>query len=224
MARKLVLPVLILVFLAAVLLDAGVPRRADAVLCKRRSGAVVSRVACRTKQKEVELDLAALGATGPPGDPGVPGASAIRLRPVDANGTRFDGFIAPGGGTIHVVAGHAFLVDVRPDGLQTRATFEHEGAGCQGMRLIASPPEALIGLAHILGTTAYYAGEPIAAHTIGSRSFSTTPSDCATQGGAYDAASGLCCIDLAPEGVEAGPAIVEDLSGLTPPFHVEEER
>lgn len=42
-----------------------------AVLCKRRSGAVVVRDAC--KKKETPLDLAEFGAMGPQGLPGEPG-------------------------------------------------------------------------------------------------------------------------------------------------------
>ena len=48
------------------------------VLCKRRSGAVVVREAC--KKKETALDLSQFGAVGPKGDPGqqgVPGAPGI---------------------------------------------------------------------------------------------------------------------------------------------------
>ncbi len=46
------------------------PALAD-VLCKKKNGAVVARVAC--KGKEVQLDLAQFGAIGPKGDPGPKG-------------------------------------------------------------------------------------------------------------------------------------------------------
>ena len=53
------------------------------------------------------------------------------------------------------------------------------------MRLIASGGTKLAEFAPILARTAYYAGAPLAAHTIGSRSFTATTSHCAAQGGTW---------------------------------------
>lgn len=69
-----------------------------AVLCKRRSGAVVVRDAC--KKKETALDLAEFGAVGPQGLPGPtgptgPAGTARAYATVDGDGT-----ISRKGGTL----------------------------------------------------------------------------------------------------------------------------
>jgi hypothetical protein len=60
----------VLVVIIALLLSSAVTADAD-VLCRKKSGVVVIRVAC--KQKETPVDLAAFGAVGPKGDQGNPG-------------------------------------------------------------------------------------------------------------------------------------------------------
>src|SRR6185503_10497747 len=61
---------------------------AQAVLCKRKSGALVLRDACR--KKETVVDASAIGTTGPPG------AAAPALRVVDANGMQVGAFTDTG--------------------------------------------------------------------------------------------------------------------------------
>jgi uncharacterized membrane protein len=62
------LPILGLVILGSI---SVVPPARGAVICQKRSGVVVSRLACRPR--ETALDLAQLGALGPKGDKGDPG-------------------------------------------------------------------------------------------------------------------------------------------------------
>lgn len=66
------------------LVTAGIAH--GAVLCQRRSGAVVVRDAC--KKKETLLNLAEFGAVGPKGDPGEPGAPGLArvYATIEANG------------------------------------------------------------------------------------------------------------------------------------------
>lgn len=73
-----------------VLAIAGAAAADAAVLCQRRSGAIVVRPACR--KKEVPVDLVALGIVGPKGDTGAPGES----RAYACSDVSFDGtLVAP---------------------------------------------------------------------------------------------------------------------------------
>ena len=75
----------VLTFGAAVLAAAWTGTAAAAVLCQRRSGTVVVRSACRTR--ETPIDLAQFGATGPqgaPGQQGPPGVGPLTECPPDS--------------------------------------------------------------------------------------------------------------------------------------------
>lgn len=117
----------ITVWLVVGIVVAGAASGEAAVICKRRSGALVVRDAC--KKKETQLDLAEFGALGPKGDPGPPG-SARAYATVDPDGT----VIRKGGQfdlTVQKVGTGAYCVLV-PAELQAIngtavATLEHPG-------------------------------------------------------------------------------------------------
>jgi hypothetical protein len=65
-----------------------------AVICRKPSGAMFVRDAC--KKKETLVDLSAFGAVGPKGDPGDPGTPATALWAV----VNADGTLARGSGVV----------------------------------------------------------------------------------------------------------------------------
>jgi hypothetical protein len=205
---------------AGLLLAPVVPGAGAEVVCTRPSGAVVIRAACRTRERL--LDLAAIGASGPKGDPGPAGLS-VRFRAVDSTGQEI-GFVVALGYVVHTVGGRSFALDAGTGGFRrpSGVAFYHEQPGCTSPRLVpAFGLGALIKGTVILGTTAYYPGDPLTMRTVRSYSASTTQAECTGIGGVFDAISGLCCHGQVPLTIPVGEPVAVDLGRFVPPFHLE---
>jgi hypothetical protein len=190
---------------------------ATAAVCQRPNGTLVVRDACR--KRETAVDLGQLGYRG------VLGAPGKGLRLVDAGGRTVPGVSAPlGEGSIFVYRAGTRIVfsEVKRDGFRRGVEFLHEEAGCTGPRLVRQPRQRLVRIAWVQDDVAYFAGDPVEAHTIVSiESSFYTPGECTTAGGTI-LTNGFCC--LASSGVtESGPPATFELSALavTPPFHLE---
>jgi hypothetical protein len=206
--------------LLAVALVAAGGRPAGAVFCKSKGGALFMREKC--KRKETAVDLAASGAA-PIGDSGATGKSQPRLRLLDSKGVQLPGTLDLFGKFVYRDGSHVFSLRVGPAGFQGNEIY-YEGANCTGARFILSADFYLYGPAHVEGTTAYYAGDPIAMQTIMSSAVVSSESDCTGLLTTYLAASGLCCTTfMSPFANPAGPATAVDLGAYTPPFTVEVE-
>jgi hypothetical protein len=191
----------------------------DAALCKNRKGAVFSRDTC--KRKEVEIDLAAIGAAGAKGDPGPAGTGQPRLDAVDASGQRLPGVLTGRGTLVYAVGGRLISFNPRPAGF-SGANFFFDAMNCVGPRLV-KVTDNLYDDAAILGTVAYYAGDPVQNHSIQSEAFPSTPQECTGVGRTYDAGTGLCCVDAFTDSISAGLATPVPLGAFTSPLRVEVE-
>lgn len=189
----------------------------EAALCKSRKGAVYSRDAC--KRKEVTLDLAAIGAS-PKGDPGPPGPTQPRLRAVDANGQRLPGIATPRGKLVSPAGSRSFSVIVRTDGFEGNSFF-FDATDCTGPRLVEVSDD-LYDAVPVVGSTAYYGGDPVLDHVTQSEAYPSRPEECMGPGFTYDPALGFCCYNQM-RSTAAGPATPVELGGFTLPFRVEME-
>lgn len=205
--------------LLALALVAVAGRPAQAVYCKNKSGAVFSRETC--KRKEVPLDLAAIGAAGAKGDPGPAGTGQARLHAVDASGQPLPGVLTGRGTLVYTVGGRLLSFSPRPVGF-LGGSFFFDAMNCVGPRLV-KVTDNLYDETPVLGTTAYFAGDPVQAHDTLSNAFPSTVQECTGAGRTYDAASGLCCNDALAGSIDAGPATPVPLGAFTSPLRVEVE-
>jgi hypothetical protein len=182
------------------------------VVCKRKSGALVLREAC--KKKETAVDPAAIGTVGPAG------AAAPSLRVVDANGRQVGDFTDTGSAVTFAVGELSVAVGVGRDGFTQQLSFLHKSADCSGDRYISLfDPKDLARFAGVQGTTAYYVSGPAQELTFGSNEYLRSAADCAADGGTVPE-NGLCCVTTTATLNAAVPTTL-DLSAFVPPFRVE---
>jgi hypothetical protein len=217
MVTPTVVPVVRLVLVVGLLAVPAAP--AESLLCKKRNGALVVRDSC--KRKETILDPAAVGG-GPKGDAGAAGITQPRVRVVDANGTRLPGVLNGSGHFIYDLGSQPLRLPLLAGGLQQRGSFYFAGASCTGASFVSGGGSEFFETASVVGTTAYYAGDPIQDRTMQSQRYTTSALSCANAGGTYDATAGFCCVNGAAT-VRSGPAAALDLSGFMPPFRAELE-
>jgi hypothetical protein len=187
------------VLVALVAMPAGA-----AVLCKKRSGAVLARDACR--KKETPADTAE--------------------RPVvrDANGALVGPLLgASGTGTVLRRVGDVLMtLTVDTTGfVDTFPSFDYESTNCSGPPLVPAPAAMLTIAPIVRGGTAYYASGTPAAHTIQSTlTGSIVPGMCFS--GTF-VPPDACCLTLpSPQTMQVTPAATVPLGtlGLVPPFRV----
>jgi hypothetical protein len=200
--------------LAVVVLVAVAPHAADAALCRTKGGALFIRDACKRKETAVAVSK---------GDQGPMGTSPPRVRAVDAAG-RTIGFINGSGNVVFQEGNVAVAVRTLGDRFQPAGEIFFETADCTGTRFVFPGYSTLYMIARVIGTTVYYAGEPVVDHTFASSLFAISESDCTTAGGTFIAAVGACCRPATPFTAPAAPALEFDLGSFTPPFHVEVDR
>jgi len=203
----------------AILLAVVLAPPAEAMLCAKRSGAVVFREAC--KRKEKALDLAAEGLIGAKGDAGPPGIAHPRIRAVDANTTRLAGTVNELGDLVRTRGSAVFGLELRSDGFAAGHGVLFETSDCTGPRRVNASARDLYDLASVHGTTAYYADGPVELRPVTSRLEPSAAAGC-TGVDVYDAATGLCCRQVNYSTMSA-PASVLDLGVLVPPLSAEIE-
>jgi hypothetical protein len=202
--------------LALVVAAAIAPHAADAALCRTKGGALFVRDACKRKETAVVV---------PKGDQGPMGASPPRVRALDAGG-RTIGFVNGNGNVVIQQGNVAVAVRTLGDRFPPTGGIFFETPDCTGARFLYPGYSTMYQGARVIGSTAYYGGEPVVEHTLASSlSGFFSQSDCTTAGGTFIAALGACCLPVTPPRLEAdAPALEIDLGTFTPPFHLEIER
>jgi hypothetical protein len=188
--------------------------RADAALCRTKSGALFVRDACHRKETAVPL---------PKGDAGAPGASTPRVRAFDSTG-KLIGFVDGIGHAVFIHEGIALYLNPMVDGFLKAGNIYYEALDCFSAPLM-SPEGAYYSAVQLVGSDAYYPGSPIELRAVRSSLTPIDPTFCATLSGTYNASNGTCCFNYGGATMlRVAPALPLDLSGFTPPFHVEIER
>jgi hypothetical protein len=182
------------------------------VLCKKRSGALSIREAC--KRKETQVDPATAGVVGPRG------AAAPTVRVIDTNGATV-GDVTNIFGTLGFnVAGGVVVVAATPNGIRQGAIYAHAMPGCAGPRYVVEfEPYGLTHQAQVEGTVAYHATDPLQEVGVFSEESDTPDPICSNRGGTI-LPNGFCCEDAAYTGIGSLPSML-DLSRFVPPFHAE---
>jgi hypothetical protein len=213
----------------AILIAASLLSSANAVvLCAKRSGKVVARDACRSRETTVlPGGVAIVGPAGAQGMPGAAGPTAqLPQEVVDSTGKqvgtllRWDGFSAqvtasvPG---IDVPLQFTIVEGAFSNPIAQNVIY-HDDLGCAGNAFI---PDAggLVPTAHVHGPRAYFSRTATSIRSVQSQEFTpTTPGDC---GSTTPTGRETCCFDQTTM-ANAAPAesFETSLLGVTPPFSV----
>ncbi|HXJ34193.1 MAG TPA: hypothetical protein VMS22_09160 [Candidatus Eisenbacteria bacterium] len=196
------------------------PAAAD-VLCRARNGRVIVRTSC--KKREATLDF----PKGPPGDAGAATAPPVRI--VDAAGVPVGLFAEPANeddtpSVLFEAGGQVvtFLI-IGPAGFDQNGFLYHMVPHCADAGLVfVSRRNALVREGNVVGTTGYYAGDPVESRVPASREKTKPGAGC---GADEPLANGNCCeVAITPIALDLGPAMtVFDIPslGLTLPLRIE---
>ncbi len=234
----------ILVLLAVGLLAIGSDAPA-AVLCKKKSGVIAVRDACKRKETRLDPDALGLrgskgdagqqGAIGSPGTPGATGPQGPGFVVKDANGT-FVGLVMSTdcSGTCaaivsrHFTEGVVATFRVNTGGVDiSSGTVLFDSTDCSGTPLLDSASDVLprlvasdLFVSDTLSLTAYYPTYPGSAHQIHSKLQFGYQASCV--GGVFTPPD-RCCLaaDEPHTAAAAGTLDWTSVFSLVPPFHVE---
>ena len=194
---------------------------AEAALCVKRSGAVVAREACKSKETVLSPDVFS-GSPGPAGVKGDKGDKGDKGEPagfpvVDANGETVGMVDTYSYMPVRIPSVGILSFIVGPKGLEpynNTPYLYHEGANCVGPAFVPYYDDGFVQYPGIFNSIAYYAGNPIVEHTFNSYEYPTPT--CSTG----LTPRGFCCENYqSPYTNEGGPVQTLDLSGFgTPPF------
>jgi len=201
-----------------------------AVLCTKKTGAVVIRDAC--KKKERAMNLADFGASGPQGAPGATGPGVFV---VDANGALVGPVVdelniltsPPMARVVRKLGNDVVSIPVDPAaGFPETASLPpvfFANAGCSGQSYVIPPPIPTFALAFttiIHGGVAYYAVSSAASHTFGSLlAFFITPVSCTGAGGTVVGADGCCLPSASSATLSPSGSFNLATLNLVAPFH-----
>ena len=201
-----------------------------AVLCTKKTGAVVIRDAC--KKKERAMNLADFGASGPQGAPGATGPGVFV---VDANGA----LVGPVVDELNIFTSPLMARVVRKLGndvvsipVDPAAGFPETAspppvffanAGCSGQSYVLPPPIPTFALAFttiIHGGVAYYGVSSGASHTFASvLVFFVTPASCTGGGGTVVGADACCVPSVSSATLSPSGSFNLATLNLVAPFH-----
>jgi hypothetical protein len=217
-------PIISLVLAAAI---AFVATSAEAVMCVKKSGAVVVRDACRKRETPISTTHIP-GAQGPAGADGAPGERGEKgesgeFRVVDSTG-RFVGFVDIGHSdtiAIRVPGVGLALLSSADDGQgfdeYSVLALYHENTDCKGDAFVLPSRSNLIPWAPVYGELAYFPHLPGSPRVISSMEYATD--SCPT----IVTERGLCCVNNAEVETifltRVTPVPVASLG--TPPFRAE---
>jgi hypothetical protein len=203
-----------------------------AMLCRRGTGKIVRREACRKAEQVLDssrLDLSALaGAQGDPGAPGTRGQHPLRL--VDNVGVELGPIQAfYSGNFVAVVISSPVLIEP-VQFLVERTGFVHNiggaqsfvaysEAGCAGVPFVSSGFLSVVQ-AQVYGTAAYYPTGPSQSRSILSSEIDPNGNPCSAS--AVLTARGTCCSN-GNTTTNLAPAVRVPLAdlGFIPPFRAE---
>ena len=213
----------------SVLITASLLSSADAVvLCAKKSGKVVAREACKSRETTVlPGGVALVGPAGSQGATGAAGPTAqLPQEVVDSTGRQFgtllrwDGFFAQ---VVAAVPG----IDVPLQFTIAAGKFRNESPqdlihydqpGCTGNAFI-SDAGGLVPVAHVHGPRAYFSRTVTSVRTVTSREFTpTTPGNC---GSSTPTGRETCCFEqTGPANASPAESFETSVLGVTPPFSV----
>lgn len=193
---------------------------AGAALCVKRTGAVVAREACKSRETVLSADVFAgspgpAGAKGDKGDKGDPSGFPV----TDSTGKKIAVIDAYSYTTV-AVQGGILSIELGPDGFEpynNTPYLYHEGTNCSGAAFVERYiDDGFVQYPGVFSMTAYYAGTPVTEHTFNSYEYPTPT--CATG----LTPRGFCCENYQqPYTYTAGPVQTFDLFKIgTPPFTV----
>jgi hypothetical protein len=217
------------IFGRAILIAASLLSSADAVvLCAKKSGKVVARDACRSRETTVlPGGVAIVGPAGAQGVTGSQGPSGqLPQEVVDATGKQFGTLLQWDGFRARVTASvpnvdvplQFTIVEGRFRIEDGQSVIFHDEPGCTGNALIADAG-GLVPVAHVFGPRAYFSRAATSIRPFKSQEFSpTTPGDC---GSSNPTDRETCCFDQTSM-ANASPAesFATSVLGVTPPFSV----
>jgi hypothetical protein len=164
------------------------------------------------------------GPTGPQGPQGPAGAGAVVK---DANDVIVGVYLGPGvygGLTIHPVGNDFVALDVRRNhlfGIGTDYFLHYQNANCTGPVFIRDDfgNDVLIRGSLIVGGTIYYTTVSPTNVLLLSKGLQSDQHDCLVQGGTFTPPDRCCLQDQS--NLSVAPAMQEDISIVTLPFHIE---
>jgi hypothetical protein len=213
----------------SILIAASLQSSADAVvLCAKRSGKVVVREACKSRETAVlPGGVAIVGPPGAQGPAGAAGATAqVPQEVVDSTGKQFgtllrwDGFLAQ---VVAAVPGvdvpfQFTIVDGTFFNESLQSQILHDEIGCAGNAFIRDVG-GLVPAVHVFGPRAYFSRTVSSMTPIKSREFTpTTPGDC---GSSTPTGRETCCFDdTSTVNVSPAESFETSVLGVKPPFSV----
>jgi hypothetical protein len=186
------------------------------VLCGTHTGRVFLRARC--KRHEVRVDL----PKGPTGDEGAAARAPVRI--VDSAGREI-GLLGEAeteelNFAVFEVGSRLVSLGAVLSGFRGSGQLYHLAADCSDPPLVPGRRAPFVRSGVVVGTTAYYAEDPVEMKTPVARQF---PPEDACFGGSM-LANGNCCTTGSFGAGDYGPATVAfevPSLGLTPPFHLE---
>jgi hypothetical protein len=193
---------------------------AEAALCVKRSGAVVAREACKSKEAVLNPDVfsGSPGPAGPVGEKGDKGDPA-GFPVFDAAGEKVGMADAHSYLPVRVPSVGILNLIVGPKGFEPyndTPYLYHEAANCAGPAFVTYYDDGFVQYPGVFSSIAYYAGNPIVEHAFNSYEY---PTPTCTTG---LTPRGFCCENYSsPYTNDAGPMQTLDVSSFgTPPFSI----
>ena len=217
----------VLVGIAAVLLGllASAPGADGAVICRKKSGVLVSREACSKREAAVDLaQVGVLGPTGPEGPGGPAGGALIK----DANGQLVGYWLvmpnnlgAGDPGVVRDVGGTVAFIRADTSGFVLSGSLYYTSADCSGTPYAVGIPGMLVPSAAVGSATAYVPTGTPTMRTLNSSASFMSMSACTMAVGTF-LPPDRCCFPvsymldtLSVQAVDLTPL------GFVPPFHAE---
>ena len=213
----------------SILITASLLSSADAVvLCAKKSGKVVARGAC--KSRETTVLPGGVELVGPAGSQGANGAAGptaqLPQEVVDSTGKQFGTLLQWDGSFAQVVAAvqgidvplQFVIVGDKFNNPSPQDLIYYDQSGCTGNAFV-SDAGGLVPVAHVHGPRAYFSRTVTSVRTVTSREFTPlTPGNCVSS---TPTGRETCCFEQTGP-VNASPAESFDTSllGVTPPFSV----
>jgi hypothetical protein len=210
--------------LLVLLAIAQVAQVADgAVLCRKRSGAVVLRDKCA--RRELPIDPLTLGLQGPTGAQGPPGVAALVK---DTAGTLVGHwFVLPGSlpagesGVLRTLGSTIAFLRADTSGFVFSGSFYFESADCSGTPYMLSTPGALVTTAAVGSGTAYLPSGAPTMRLIASFAQLMSADACAGALGTFVAPDRCCIASVGTYDLVTVEAVDLNALGLVPPFRIE---
>jgi hypothetical protein len=213
----------------SILITASLLSSADAVvLCAKKSGKVVARDACRSRETTVlPGGVALVGPAGSQGATGAAGPAAqLPQEVVDSTGKQFGTLLDWNGFFAQVIASvpgidvplQFIIVAGKFNNPSPQDLIYYDQSGCTGNAFI-SDAGGLVPVAHVHGPRGYFSRTVTSVRTVTSREFTPmTPGNC---GSSTPTGRETCCFEqTGPANASPAESFETGVLGVTPPFSV----